>query len=171
MKKSVPHREGGKSKIIPFSRAFSLVEVTLALGIIAFALLAIVGLIPIGMKSAREAVEDTRTGLILQDAANRTRSFLGAATTVPAAPATVTWWYDSRGGVRPQPQAWPDAETFYRVDVRYGPLASALTNVGATNLLAATISIGWPVNTATGAIEGGSTNRSGTTHPFYLRIP
>lgn len=36
-------------------KAFSLVEVTLAVGIVAFAFLAIVGLLPVGLKSARDA--------------------------------------------------------------------------------------------------------------------
>jgi len=39
--------------------AFSLVEVTMALGIAAFCLLAIFGLLPVGMKSHQNAIEQT----------------------------------------------------------------------------------------------------------------
>lgn len=43
---------------------FSLVEVTLALGIIAFALVGIMALFPVAMKSARESMEETKATLI-----------------------------------------------------------------------------------------------------------
>lgn len=39
------------------ARAFTLIEVTLALGIFAFALISIVGLLPAAMKSTRDSVE------------------------------------------------------------------------------------------------------------------
>ena len=40
--------------------AFSLIEVVLALGVIGFALLAIIGLLPIGLQSGRASVQETR---------------------------------------------------------------------------------------------------------------
>ncbi|MEO5720646.1 MAG: hypothetical protein ABIR71_04140 [Chthoniobacterales bacterium] len=40
--------------------AFSLVEVVLALGVIGFALLAIIGLLPIGLQSGRASIQETR---------------------------------------------------------------------------------------------------------------
>ena len=54
--------------------AFSLVEITVAIGVIAFVLVAILGLLPIGMKSGREAIDATRTSLIAQDVVNRIRA-------------------------------------------------------------------------------------------------
>lgn len=42
-------------KLAHTRNAFSLVEVTMAVGIVAFAFLAIIGLLPVGLKSAREA--------------------------------------------------------------------------------------------------------------------
>lgn len=56
------------------NRAFSLIEVALALGIIAFALVAILGMIPVGLNASRDAIDDTRTSLIAQDVANRVRA-------------------------------------------------------------------------------------------------
>ena len=47
--------------------AFSLVEVVLALGIVAFAVLAIVGLIPVGLNTARLGQGDTRADQIAAD--------------------------------------------------------------------------------------------------------
>ena len=46
--------------------AFTLVEVALALGIIAFALLPIVGLVPIGMQVSNSATDQTMTAQIGQ---------------------------------------------------------------------------------------------------------
>ncbi len=45
---------------------FSLIEVTLALGVIAFALVAIMGLFPVAMKSATESQRETRATFIAQ---------------------------------------------------------------------------------------------------------
>lgn len=42
------------------SAAFSLVEVVLALGVIGFALLAVIGLLPIGLQSGRASMQETR---------------------------------------------------------------------------------------------------------------
>ncbi len=58
-----------------FSRAaaFSLVEVTLALGICAFCLLAIFGLLPVGIKSGRMAVGETAAAGLLSMAATDLR--------------------------------------------------------------------------------------------------
>lgn len=46
------------------ARAFSLVEVVLALGIVGFALLAIIGLLPIGLQSGRASIQETRANYL-----------------------------------------------------------------------------------------------------------
>lgn len=45
--------------------AFSLVEVAMALGVIGFVVLAVVGLLSVGMKSNQVSVEETRAALML----------------------------------------------------------------------------------------------------------
>lgn len=45
-------------------RAFSLVEVTLSLGLVAFALVGILGALPLAMGSGRSSMEQTRAALI-----------------------------------------------------------------------------------------------------------
>ena len=59
-----------ESKNSPPSRvdeaAFSLVEVVVALGIVSFAVLAIVGMLPIAMNSAQESMRETDATLIAQ---------------------------------------------------------------------------------------------------------
>jgi uncharacterized protein (TIGR02598 family) len=44
---------------------FSLVEVVIALGIVSFALLAVIGLLPIGMQTNRDSVEETQALTVL----------------------------------------------------------------------------------------------------------
>ncbi len=46
-------------KAISIRRAFTLIEVTLSLGIIAFALVLLVAVLPVGLQSNREAREET----------------------------------------------------------------------------------------------------------------
>jgi uncharacterized protein (TIGR02598 family) len=48
-----------------FPRGFSLVEVTLALGVAAFCLIALLGLIPLGMQTNQSAVSQTAAASIL----------------------------------------------------------------------------------------------------------
>ncbi len=46
--------------------AFSLVEITLALGIISFALVSVMALMPLGMKNLRSAIDTTVSAQITQ---------------------------------------------------------------------------------------------------------
>lgn len=66
--------------------AFSLVEVTLAMGIVAFALLAILGLLPVGLKSAQDSNEQARATDILNLAATAVQGqyYLGTTGTPSA---------------------------------------------------------------------------------------
>jgi type II secretory pathway pseudopilin PulG len=84
---------------------FSLVEVVLALGIASFALMAVVGLLPVGMKSAQDAREKAAASLIVHSIANVLRnaervpsgsysnSFAGRAVsfTVGGASSIISW--------------------------------------------------------------------------------
>ena len=54
--------------------AFSLVEVALAMGIVAFALVAVFGLLSVGVNAARDGGDDMRIGFIMQDVAARVRA-------------------------------------------------------------------------------------------------
>lgn len=63
---------------------FSLMEITVAIGVIAFGLIAILGLLPVGMKSGREAIDATRTSLIAQDVFNRVRA--STMSNIPGSP-------------------------------------------------------------------------------------
>lgn len=59
---------------IPNSPAFSLVEVTLAIGIVSFALIAVLGLLPVGLKSVKNANEQAGAANVLNAIAESVRS-------------------------------------------------------------------------------------------------
>jgi type II secretory pathway pseudopilin PulG len=59
---------------------FSLIEVSIALGIIGFTVVAILGLIPVGLTAAKSAVESTKTSLIAQDVYGRLHNELSTDT-------------------------------------------------------------------------------------------
>ena len=137
---------------------FSMVEVTLALGIIGFALLAIFALLPAGLTASRDAATDTQTSMILQDAYNRVRSSINRGvyfdgtfarvplSTGPAAPSppvalpapwsggagatqTVAWHYDLNGVYRPEAITGDFSNAHYRVDVKLGRAWHASTPI------------------------------------------
>lgn len=158
------------------SRASSLVEVVLALGIVAFALVAVVGMIPVAVQSSRDAVDLTRTSMIAQDAAMRLPT---VAYTDGTPGATATWFYDQNGRWLniDASSASPYAGGFYRVDVVRGALASYpahtdpaaadASNTYSTRLLAATATITWPLDPATGQSVGGSNKK--VAYPLLTR--
>ena len=53
-----------RSRAIFASGAFSLIEVTIALGILAFALVGIMGLMPVGLRTMGDAIDDNSSSLI-----------------------------------------------------------------------------------------------------------
>ena len=67
---AAPRAPAPNIRVDPFyqalSRGFSLIEIVLALGVIAFALVGIMGLFPVAMKSAEESQRETRATLIAQ---------------------------------------------------------------------------------------------------------
>ncbi len=56
-----------KGEFVRGNPAFSLVEVVLALGVVAFAIVAILGVIPVGLSTGHSAQDQTRSAQIAQD--------------------------------------------------------------------------------------------------------
>jgi len=56
------------------SAAFSLIEVTLAIGIVSFALLAVVGLLPVGLRSVKNANEQAAAANVMNAIADALRT-------------------------------------------------------------------------------------------------
>jgi uncharacterized protein (TIGR02598 family) len=74
---------------------FSLIEIVIALAVMAIGLIAIVGLIPQGVQSARDAADNTLAATIVQDDLNNLRST--ALTTWPPLAALQNICYDAAG--------------------------------------------------------------------------
>jgi uncharacterized protein (TIGR02598 family) len=146
---------------------FSLVEVTLAIGIIAFALVAIMALIPVGLNSRRDAIDATHSSLIGQDAQTRVKSSVTSATFLGGDAPLPPWFYN-RDGVFVDVAANGYSTVVYRTDaIIHGTWNSALPNVDATVLRPVTVNLGWPVNPTTHSVVG----NSATSFTFYVRKP
>jgi uncharacterized protein (TIGR02598 family) len=131
-------------------RAFTLVEVTLALGMAAISLLAIFALLPVGLQTSHSATEQAASNDILAAVIADLRA------TAPTSPrgnsaisaqfgidipgnsggsgSTVTLYFDSQGRVLPSP-----AGSRYRVTVTYPPGAG-----GPRTATFAELKMTWP---------------------------
>ncbi|HEY5745788.1 MAG TPA: hypothetical protein VIU12_06915 [Chryseolinea sp.] len=141
---------------------FSLIEVTAAIALVAFAMLAILGLIPVALKASRDAVDDTRASLMAQDAVTHVGS-------LPSNATKATLWYDGDGRYLGKDTAPPDfTNALYRADITLGSLNSYPANTdpdgqdpangASTRLKGAAVVIGWPVNTADGKLPANGPN-------------
>jgi uncharacterized protein (TIGR02598 family) len=146
---------------------FSLVEVTLTLGIIAFALISILALVPIGMKSSGEAIDATHTALIGQDVQKRVKSTVVSTTFAANSDVAGIWFYDRDGfflGTATSATAFYRANTIIHKD--WGANAPP-ANVDATLLRPVTVQLRWPIDPATGNPLG----TSAAPFTFYVRRP
>ncbi|PTY01609.1 hypothetical protein DB346_12785 [Verrucomicrobia bacterium LW23] len=116
--------------------AFSLVEVVIALGVVSFALIAILGMILVGMTSLKDSVADTSTSLL---ALNVREALVGKPCVAgPLDPL----YYDA--GARLQ-GGTADSDSFYRVDVTLAPPNPAIAGSG---MMVASVVITWPAGAA-----------------------
>ncbi len=148
-------------------RAFSLIEVVLSLGLIAFVLVAIFALIPVGLNAGRDSVDATRFSLMAQDIRSRVQAaanptvFLG-----PTEPA-LEYFYN-RDGLFVDVSANGYDSVLYRAETIIH--SSWLSTPPATDisiLRPVTVTIGWPVNPVT-HLPLGTKVQSLT---FYVRRP
>lgn len=159
--------------------AFSLVEVTLALGIIGFALVAILGLVPVAQNAGREAADDTKIGLIEQDAFARVRATINTTALFSTPPSPLIYYYTNDGVFFADNSALSAALSTansnnsplpnYAASVVFGAsFANALPNIDNNYLKPVVVSIGWPLDSS-GNIVGPNTARKTCT--FYIRKP
>jgi uncharacterized protein (TIGR02598 family) len=149
--------------------AFSLIEVTLALGIAAFCLITVVGLIPIAVQTNRNATSQTRATNIMAAVVSDLRATPNGLTTsaqfainVPANAATPadpppcsgtqTLYFNGEG------QAVPAIGT----DSRYRLIVTFVRNpAGATAPTYAKLKVSWPA-----AVDPCATTPSGSVEMF-----
>ena len=149
--------------------AFSLVEVTLALGIAAFCLIAVIGIIPVGVQTNRNATSQTAATNVmaaviadLRATPTTTNTSLQFAISFGTS-GTRTRYFDSQaqcscdsaGLQKPNPSAgdcslsWsPALQPRYRLDIRWSS--------APTGLRYADVKVWWPA-AATAANASGST--------------
>src|SRR5213596_2978363 len=130
---------------------FSLVAVTLALGVLAFCLIAVFGLMPVGMQTNRNATSQTAATNIIGGIVADLRATPAAATTSPQFAITFgtgkTLYFDVSG----------QASTSLSTDSRYR--LSITWNSAPTGLHYAALKVTWPaaadpaVTTPSGSVE------------------
>lgn len=142
--------------------AFSLVEVVLALGIVSFALVAILGLLTVGLDSSRESIDDTAVSLLGQDSYNRVRTDVAKLYNQSSSGSTSftrSYYYDRDGRYvcDSTTTGTPPASLFYQAYATAAPLNAPPANLAPTAsspkfpddypLLGATVAVRWPVST------------------------
>jgi len=129
------------------SSAFSLVEVTLALGVAAFCLIALFGLIPVSMQTNRNATNQTAATSIIAGVVADLRATPSANSTSSQYGITfgtsATLYFDGAG----QASTSPTASSRYQLNVTWG---------GSSALRYADLKVTWPA-TVTPANATGST--------------
>jgi uncharacterized protein (TIGR02598 family) len=126
-------------------RAFTLVEVALALAVVSFALIALLGLVSVSLQSSRDANHDTEIALASEYALSNltTNSFASLATLGPA-----TNFFDFQGA--------PTTQTSITAPAVFNCIAQASANMapfawanGNPNLVAVKLTFTWPGQTNT----------------------
>jgi Tfp pilus assembly protein PilV len=175
----------GSSLIFDLRRvhAFSLVEVTLAMGVAAFCLLAVFGLMPIGVQTNRNATSQTRATNIMaaviadlratpKTAGTWTGTSSQFCITIPAIPTVtpITLYFDSEGrcsndlagttGHCPGVTWDPALQTRYQVNITFSqqnptPVLPALPTIYAD------LRVTWPA-----AVNPATTTPSGSAEMF-----
>ncbi len=152
--------EDGCAEIVisdyPISRrpalGFSLVEVVIALGIVSFAVLAIVGMMPVAMKSAQDSMRQTDSTLIAQRIFSELKSGSGAVRTITLSPNGTPRILDLSANSTNNFLAFKENGTAHDY-VNSAPATDAYdfyaqisvtTNIGASNLSSVQIDIGAP---------------------------
>lgn len=138
---------------------FSLIEVTLALGVAAFCLLAVFGLLPIGLKTQQFAIEQTAATRIVSAAVSDLRNTPPAATTsslftinIPAntASSSSISYFDTEGHVT----SALSANSRYRLTITFTPNITGGRGATFAHLL-----VSWPAAASV-------TNASGSAETF-----
>ena len=133
------------------ARAFSLVELVLALGVLAFCLIAVFGLMPVGMQTNRNATSQTAATNIIGGIVADLRATPAAATTSPQFAITFgtnkTLYFDAAG--QGSTSLTPDSR--YRLNITW--------NSAPTGLYYAALKVTWPaaadpaITTPSGSVE------------------
>ena len=144
------------------TEAFSLIEVVLALSIVAIGLITIMGLFPQALTSGKNAVDDSICGMIAEDTIAARKIDIQTGKSTIGAPNIPPRWFTANGTEIFVPPDLPSNATF-QVVITAAPVPGLPNNV---NVESTQIQIFWPWLTPnlTKAIPPPSTNT------FYTEI-
>jgi type II secretory pathway pseudopilin PulG len=137
----IPNRQS------PIASAFSLVEVVLALGIVSFCLLAIVGLLPVGLKAVKNANEQAGAAQVVDgiaDALRKASSTNGTNFAATFAGGSIAY---TLGGGNSSTNQWPDLDLNGTSDPTGKRLSARLEILQQPTAIQpgrAVISVAWP---------------------------
>lgn len=135
------------------SPGFSLVEVIVALGIIAFALSILLALMPVGLRSATDAVQETL-------AANLSEKIFAEMRASPQLRQPGTRYYDSAG-----------RETDRQAAAMQLTVSRSVTAPASTAAPILTLRFQWPVALAGGSGAGRTNNINYQSRTFVAQFP
>ncbi|PTY00962.1 hypothetical protein DB346_15265 [Verrucomicrobia bacterium LW23] len=151
-------------------RGLSLVEVVLAMGVLAFVLVSLMGMMALGLKTYRDSADESLCALISRDVKDRLNSYSFTAEDVSATqpspfnpanplPLRLAFYYNEEGlflGTTYTP-AGGDAQ--YRAEAVIDQVDAQLSdNVSSMMLRGVVLTVQWPINPATGLPPAGSVN-------------
>ena len=124
------------------SRGFTLVETALALGIIAFAMVPLVGMLPLGMRISRSATDAMLSAQIAQRLAGMIQQADYSSLSADNSIAKVYYYFDSDGQPIKQTGSTAPASAIYAASILL-PSSNALTAslVDSTNVTTLSIQI------------------------------
>ncbi|XHR27121.1 MAG: Verru_Chthon cassette protein B [Chthoniobacteraceae bacterium] len=116
-------------------RAFTLIETAVALGIIAFSLLAMIGVMPVGLTMMRQAMDMMRESQIVQQIT--AKALLTPYSELAANfPSQTTSYYDEQGDILTSSSAAATGKAYFRVTAALNNTAPVYP--GSTNSVDAT---------------------------------
>lgn len=135
-----------KSALASCRRAFSLIEVVLAMGVVSFAILPLVAVLPIGLATVRDSMDETVTANIAQQVRGELQQLsFGSNSTDPVTISNLSsqTYYYTADGIKTQSS---DPEAYYKASFEVGSAVAAGTTYGADNAKAVKVTLKYPAS-------------------------
>ncbi len=124
-------------------RAFSLIEVTIAMAIAAVSLVLIIGLLHPAMTSARDSADQTAIGTVLEDVHDR----LEGSPLVVGVPEISPLYYDEQGRFVSDDKADSlESRRFFKVELELAEFAGETKPENIGGMLGLSVEVYWPLD-------------------------
>jgi uncharacterized protein (TIGR02598 family) len=139
------------ASIVSYRReGFSLVEVVIALGITSFVIIAIIGLLSVGLQTSRESAEDMNLALMGQTTASllRSRTFTNVLNSTNFGDTNADYFFDANGALTRDTSGAPatSADTNSLFACTISRRTPSLAPLSATNFIYLQYKITWPLS-------------------------